>query len=68
MVCALAVANIPKALDIHHEMSDVNKKHPSTQYLLYKVALRSQNTDLGRQSPSRDAHNTDAWFDSCSVP
>ena len=47
MVCALGTADNRKALDAHFEMSDVNKKHPSTQYLLYKVALRSQDPDLG---------------------
>ena len=53
MVCALGTADIRKALDAHYEMSDVNKKHPSTQYLLYKVALRSRDTDLGMTTLKR---------------
>lgn len=53
MVCALGTGDIRKALDAHFEMSDVNKKHPSTQYLLYKVALRSQDTNLGKTTAIR---------------
>ena len=53
MVCALGTGDIREALDAHFEMSDVNKKHPSTQYLLYKVALRSQDTNLGNTTPTR---------------
>ena len=48
MICALGMADTRKALEAHLEMSEVTKKHPFTQYLLYKVALRSQNTDLGK--------------------
>lgn len=48
MVCALGMADTRKALDAHSSMSDTNKKHPSTQYLLYKVALRAQDTELGK--------------------
>ena len=48
MICALGMADTRKALEAHLEMSEVTKKHPSTHYLLYKVALRSQNTDLGK--------------------
>ena len=48
MICALGMADIRKALDAHSAMTEVNKRHPSTQYLLYKVALRSQNAELGK--------------------
>ena len=48
MICALGMADIRKALDAHSAMTEVNKRHPSTQYLLYKVALRSQNPELGK--------------------
>lgn len=48
MVCALGMADVQKALDAHSAMSEVNKRHPSSQYLLYKVALRSQNAELGK--------------------
>ena len=68
MVCALAMANVRQALDTHLEMSDANKKHPSTQYILYKVALRSQDTDLGSNPCRVMILITDNRFDSCSVP
>ncbi|KAL8797191.1 MAG: hypothetical protein Q9195_000658 [Heterodermia aff. obscurata] len=49
VICALGMADTRKALEVHLKMSEVTKKHPSTQYLLYKVALRSQNTDLATE-------------------
>ena len=54
MICALGMADTRRALEAHMEMSQVTKQHPSTQYLLYKVALRSQDTDLGGRSQSFD--------------
>ena len=48
MICALGMTDTGKVLEAHLEMSEVTKRHPSTQYLLYKVALRSQNSDLGK--------------------
>ena len=48
MVCAMGMADVRKAVDAYSAMSEANKKHPSTQYILYKVALRSQDTDQGK--------------------
>lgn len=47
ILCALGMSDPSKARDVYFEMSDSNKKDPSTQYLLYKVALRSQDPELG---------------------
>lgn len=36
-----------KAREVFSQMSDHNKRDPSTQYLLYKVALRVRDVELG---------------------
>ena len=40
MLCALALSNEEAGLEIYSEMSESNRMNPSTQYLLYKIALR----------------------------
>ena len=37
-----------KAREIYAQMSEMNQHDHLTQYLLYKVALRCGDTDLGR--------------------
>lgn len=49
ILCALGISDAAKALEIYSQMSVTNKKDPSTQYLLYKVALRSQDADLATE-------------------
>lgn len=47
MLSALAMSDPAKAREVYGQMSESNKEHPSTKYLLYKVALRCQDRDLG---------------------
>jgi len=47
ILCALGMSNPQRAREIYLEMSETNKQHPSSQYLVYKVALRCQSTGLG---------------------
>lgn len=49
ILCALGGSDPQRARDAYHEMSDTNQKHPSTQYLLYKIALRCQDVELATQ-------------------
>lgn len=39
-----------KAREIYAQMSETNQRDHSTQYLLYKVALRCGDTGLGESS------------------
>ncbi|KAL8827014.1 MAG: hypothetical protein Q9191_003443 [Dirinaria sp. TL-2023a] len=47
ILCALGGSDPQRARDVYLEMSGTNQKHPSTQYLLYKIALRCQDVELG---------------------
>jgi hypothetical protein len=49
ILCALGRSDIGKAREIYTQMSTSNKKDPSTQYLLYKVALRCRDPDLANE-------------------
>lgn len=49
ILCALGMSDSQRAREVYLEMSDMNKKHPSTQYLLYKIALRCQDVELATQ-------------------
>ncbi len=49
ILCALGTSDPAKALEVYSQMSATNRKDPSTQYLLYKVALRSQDVDLATE-------------------
>jgi len=49
MVCALRISDPIKARTIYSQMSTQNQKEPSTQFLLYKVALRCHDSDLAKQ-------------------
>lgn len=49
ILCALGISNSARALEIYSQMSITNKNDPSTQYLIYKVALRSQDADLATE-------------------
>lgn len=50
ILCALGLSDLGKAREIYYGMSDSNKKDPSTQYLVYKVALRCRDLGLGVQT------------------
>ena len=45
ILCALAQADLVKARKIYAEMSISHRKELSTQYLLYKIALRCQESE-----------------------
>lgn len=47
MLCALGMSDQVKAREVYSQMSPCNKKYPSTMYLLYKVALRCRDSELG---------------------
>lgn len=44
----MSQSDFVKCHEIRHQMSEATLRDPSTQYLLYKVALRCHNVDLGR--------------------
>ena len=47
ILCALGTSNPAKAREIHGQMSESNRVDPSTQYLLYKLALKCKDQQLG---------------------
>jgi len=47
ILCALGMSDAAKAREIYSHMSAANKSDPSTQYLIYKIALRSRDIELG---------------------
>ena len=47
ILCALGLSDLGKARDVYYGMTESNKKDPTTQYLVYKVALRCRDLDLG---------------------
>lgn len=47
MCSALAMSDPGKAREVYGQMSESNKEHSSTKYLLYKAALSCQDRDLG---------------------
>ena len=49
ILCALGMLNANKALEVVATMSEANKSDASTQYLLYKVALRCQDAEMAAQ-------------------
>ncbi|KAL8812532.1 MAG: hypothetical protein Q9200_000967 [Gallowayella weberi] len=46
ILCALGKSDLAKCRDIRYQMSDTAARDPSTQYLLYRVALKCQDVDL----------------------
>ena len=46
MLCALSQAQPGKAREIFAQMSEFNRKEPSSQHLLYKVALSFQDSNM----------------------
>ncbi|KAL8927160.1 MAG: hypothetical protein Q9172_001484 [Xanthocarpia lactea] len=48
LLCALGKSDLARCRDIRCQMSESTERDPSTQYLLYKVALKCRDTDLGR--------------------
>ena len=62
ILCALGMSKATKAREIASTMSAANQSDESTQYLLYKVALRCQDSEMAAEclnaicsSPTRDA-------------
>jgi len=51
MLCALGRQDPSSAREVYFQMSDVGKAAPLTKYLMYKVALRSGDTELGTSAP-----------------
>lgn len=49
ILCCLGMSNAKRAREIVTTMSEANKSDASTQYLLYKVALRFQDVDMAAQ-------------------
>jgi len=47
MLCSLSTSDAVKARDVFSQMSASERLGPSTQYLLYKVALSSRDLELG---------------------
>ncbi|KAI4158144.1 MAG: hypothetical protein L6R39_000529 [Caloplaca ligustica] len=50
ILCAMSQSDFVKCHEIRHQMSEATLRDPSTQYLLYKVALRCHNVDLATES------------------
>ncbi|MCJ1227176.1 hypothetical protein MMC12_003831 [Toensbergia leucococca] len=46
ILCALARSDLSKAQDVCAQMSESNKCAPSTQYLIYRIALKCKDTEL----------------------
>ena len=49
MLCAVKTLNLTTAREIYSQMSTSNKMEPSTQFIIYEVALLSRESDLGKQ-------------------
>ena len=47
ILCALGMSDEAKAREVFLQMSPSHRKDPSTMYLLYKVAMRSHDSELG---------------------
>lgn len=47
MLCALGRQETSSAREVYFQMSDMGRAAPLTKYLMYKVALRSGDTDSG---------------------
>jgi len=45
LLCALAQNNIDGARSVYHSMSEESQKEPRTLYLLYKIAVRSDDRE-----------------------
>lgn len=54
ILCALRMSSPAKAREIYGQMSDSNQRDPYTQYLLYKLALRCKDQELGKHSIDSD--------------
>jgi len=48
--CAIQVSDYGKATEVYGNMSESGKQSPSTLFLMFKVALRTSNHQLGRSS------------------
>ncbi len=59
LLCALGRSDLGKCREIRYHMSDSTERDPSTRYLLYKVALRCQDAELGRPLLVQQAKSQD---------
>lgn len=48
LLCALRRHDLSSAREVHSHMSDACKGAPMTKYLMYKLALRSEDEELGQ--------------------
>ena len=48
--CAIQVADYGKAIEVYGDMSEPGKQSPITLFLMFKVALRTSNHQLGKDS------------------
>ncbi len=49
LLCALQSLDVSSAREIYSQMSAASKEAPMTKYLVYKLALRSEDEDLGKR-------------------
>ena len=52
MLCALARQDTGLAREVYNQMSPDAQRAPMTQYLMFKVALRSGERDFGSYTPT----------------
>ena len=52
ILCAIGLSDIGKAKDIFSTLSSTTRDDPSTQYLLYKIAIRSEDSQLAASALS----------------
>ena len=48
--CAVQNADYGKATEVYEKMSEETKQHPTTLFLMFRVALRTSNNQLGKTS------------------
>ena len=57
LLCALRRHDLSSARELYSQMSEAGKGAPMTKYLIYKLALRSEDEDLGMH-----IGNTSPWY------
>ena len=54
--CAVQDADYGKAAEVYEKMSEEAKQHPSTLFLMFRVALRTSNNQLGKTHKIPHSH------------
>ena len=57
LLCALRRHDLSSARELYSHMSDGSKSAPMTKYLMYKLALRSEDEDLGKRPRHRSSRH-----------